>query len=72
MDLKSALQIAFDLAENETAAHYGGATCSMPNSDGGEDCPICYFRGRVRIYLSELLDANLTLYEEERSGTSNS
>ncbi len=49
--LLPALNDAFTKAEQETATHFDGATCSMPTIDGDETCPICYFRGRVKVHL---------------------
>lgn len=46
------LQAAFDQAERETAARFKSQTCSMKNCEGADECPICYFRGRVKAYLS--------------------
>ncbi len=45
------LALAFDKAEMETARMYNGHTCSMKNINGEEDCPICYFRKRVKEHL---------------------
>lgn len=48
------LQIAYDKAEQDTANHFDGKTCSMRNIEGIDTCPICYFRMQVKSYLREM------------------
>lgn len=45
------LQEAFDRAEQATAEHFDGQTCSMTNIHGEQECPICFFRKMVKNYL---------------------
>lgn len=47
------LQKAFDVAEQETAEHFNGQTCSMESVDGENECPICDFRIRVKNILRQ-------------------
>lgn len=42
------LNKAFDIAEQETADWFNGHTCSMENQRGDSECPICFFRRRVK------------------------
>jgi uracil-DNA glycosylase len=42
------LNDAFGQAENITAAHFNGQTCSMLSADGNHECPICFFRIQVK------------------------
>lgn len=51
---KERLDQAFGLAENDTAEHFNSQTCSMVNKDGESECPICYFRQRVKHHLEAL------------------
>lgn len=45
------LQLAFDVAESETAHQFKGQTCTMIDKDGYHSCPICFFRRRVKAHL---------------------
>lgn len=54
------LQIAFDLAEDETARQYSERTCSLMDKDGNETCPICFFRQRVKNHL-KIIDVDLVV-----------
>jgi len=47
----SQIQAAFDKAEQETADHFKGQTCSMIDRDGYHACPICHFRRLVKVHL---------------------
>lgn len=42
------LNRAFDIAESETANWFNGHTCVMENKKGDQECPICFFRRRVK------------------------
>lgn len=42
------LNHAFDIAEQETADWFNSHTCSMENKEGRQECPICFFRRRVK------------------------
>ena len=61
------LQTAFDRAEDETAAHFNGQTCSMKNVDGNHECPICYFRMQVKhlLGLPSAMDVNTKALNNE-------
>lgn len=45
------LERVFDLAEQKTAEQFGAEMCAMMNRNGNHECPICYFRARVKIEL---------------------
>ena len=47
------LQAAFYQAEVETAAMFGGATCSMLAVTGETTCPICYFTAQTKRLLAQ-------------------
>lgn len=50
------INMAFNRAEEETAAQFNSQTCSMPDKDGDHTCPICFFRKRAKFYMG--LDVN--------------
>lgn len=42
------LTAAFMKAENETAEQFNHATCGMIDKDGKNNCPVCFFWGKMK------------------------
>ena len=53
----SKLDIAFNLAEEDTAKQFTSQTCSLTNKDGENECPICFFRRKVKEHLGIFSEA---------------
>jgi hypothetical protein len=47
----SKLDVAFNLAEEDTAKQFTSQTCSLTNKDGESECQICFFRRKVKEHL---------------------